>query len=262
LIGNCDVCLTPIVGEHINPFVEPSAFSIKVGTKGTTSRYRRTSLVRQKQSLTHFIDRVENSSFSNFGKFDLAIKKAGTLFRYNPGPEFKGFILCPECGFSEPARNHKAGKGHSRLRPFANVSECKNSHPWTKPIAYGHKFLSYCLIARPTMHVDSVESLAFALQKGLCNALDLESSDIGVSWRWFENANGKSGYEIVLYDHAPGGAGFVEAGYNSWNQVTEAASLVCQKCTCEESCYDCLKSYGNQSQHDKLDRKTVVAYLK
>ena len=30
---------------------------------------------------------------------------------------------------------------------------------------------------------------------------------------------------------------------------------------CEAACYDCLLSYGNQREHDILDRKTIVAWL-
>ena len=33
-------------------------------------------------------------------------------------------------------------------------------------------------------------------------------------------------------------------------------------CTCEQACYDCLKSYGNQSQHEKLNRLSVIDFFK
>lgn len=262
LIGPCAVCQRPITPQYIRPFVEPLAFSVRIDEKQGTERYRRSTLIRQRQSLTHFIDHVEEGCFQDHGLFRLALKEAGALFRYNLGPENKGFMLCPECGCSESLRGYKSGKKHQKLRPVAGVMECSNDKPWTKELAYGHQFQSYCLIARPVTLPGSIESLAYALQRGLCLALDLESSDIGVSWRWLANKKDRTGSEIILYDQTPGGAGFVKEGFDSWERVTKAAREVCEKCTCEQACYDCLKSYGNQSQHEKLDRLTVIDFFK
>lgn len=60
----------------------------------------------------------------------------------------------------------------------------------------------------------------------------------------------------------PGGSGFVKEGYNNWEQVVKEAKEVCETCTCEMACYDCLKSYGNQSYHEELDRDKVIKFLK
>ena len=261
LIGPCAVCQRPISTQHILPFVRPLAFSVRIDPKQEPPRYRRSTLIRQRQTLTHFIDNVEESSFQDLGQFRLALKQSGTLFRYNLGPEGKGFMLCPECGYSEALRGYKSGKKHLRLRPFAGVMECKYDLPWTKRLAYGHQFQSFCLIIRPTIGPPSVESLAYALQRGLCNALDLESSDIGVVWRWLANQKDKTGVEIILYDQTPGGAGFVKEGRDDWKSVIDATKLLCGSCTCAQACYDCLKTYGNQSHHEKLDRRGVAAFL-
>lgn len=266
LIGPCAVCERSITSQYIRPFVEPFAFSVRVDEKQGTERYRRSTLIRQRQSLTHFIDHVDEGSFRDRGIFRLALKEAGSLFRYNLGPENKGFMLCPECGCSEPnrdyVRSHKAGKKHKRLRPIAGVMECGNDKPWTKELAYGHQFQSYCLIGRPTVAPGSVESLAYALQRGLCRTLDLELSDIGVSWRWIANKSDRTGSEIILYDQTPGGAGFVKEGIDSWEKIEIATREGCKTCTCERACYDCLKSYGNQSQHENLNRHSVVEFFK
>jgi ATP-dependent helicase YprA (DUF1998 family) len=108
-----------------------------------------------------------------------------------------------------------------------------------------------------------VESLAFALQKGLCGALELEASDIGVAWRWLTARAVGGRVEIVLYDHTPGGAGFVEEGLGRWEDVIRQSLEVCKNCPgiCEKACYDCLKHYGNQAHHDALDRRSVVEFL-
>ncbi len=258
----CAVCRRSVTTQYIRPFVAPLDFSVRVDEKQSSTRYRRSTLIRQRQTLTHFIDHVDEASFRDFVLFRLALKETGTLFRYNLGPENKGFMLCPECGCSEPLRGYKAGKKHQRLRPVAGLMECNNDQPWTKPLAYGHQFQSYCLVARPIVAPGSVKSLAYALQRGLCIALDIEPSDIGVSWRWLANKNDRVGSEIILYDHTPGGTGFVKEGFDSWEKVVREARLICESCTCDRACYDCLKSYGNQSHHEKLERLTVVDFFK
>jgi len=252
----CEVCKKQLTSQHIRPFVEPSAFSVRVDDKEASTYYRRSTLIRQRQSLTHFIDQVEDSTLRSNGLFQLAIKEPGSLFRYNLGPENKGFMLCPDCGCSEPLRGHKAGKKHQRLRPFASETICSNDHPWTA-LAYGHKFQSCCLIIRPSASFGSIESLAYALQRALCLTLDIEPYDVGVSWRRL----GGKGSEIILYDHTPGGAGFVKDGYNSWAAVAQKAYDICATCTCEAACYDCLKNYSNQSYHEKLDRQSVASFF-
>jgi Lhr-like helicase len=257
LIGPCAVCKQSINTTDVRAYVSPAAFSVRLQEKGPV-RYRRSTLIRQRQALTHFIDHVDEASFSESQSFRLALMEAGTLFRYNLGPEAKGFMLCQECGCSEPLRGYKAGKTHQRLRPTAGMMSCNNDQPWIRPLAYGHRFQSYCLIARPMTPAQSVESLAYALQRGLCQALDLELADIGVSWRWYANEDTQVGQEIVLYDQAPGGAGFVQEALQGWRDVVEAAKDCCENCSCERACYDCLKSYNNQAQHDLLDRHTVA----
>ncbi len=105
----------------------------------------------------------------------------------------------------------------------------------------------------------------FALQKGMCRVLELDASDIGVSCRWLKQRTDPSAeVEIILYDRTPGGAGFVEEGKARWNEVIAGATEICQTISshnCEKACYDCLKDFGNQSYHEKLDRQSVLKFF-
>lgn len=262
LKGACLVCQRPITDQYIYPFVSPAAFSVRVNETQGGTRYRRSTLLRQRQSITHFIDYIGEESYLERGLFRIALKESGSLFRYNLGPNNEGFMLCPECGASESLRRYRAGKKHLKLRSFSGTTMCGNTRPWTKRLAYGHEFSSFCLIARPLGVPPPVESLAYALQRGLCRTLDLESSDIGVSWRWLATKTGRTGSEIILYDYAPGGAGFVKEGYENWEQVVKSAFEMCNECTCDMACYDCLKSYQNQAHHEILNRRAVADFLR
>jgi MrfA Zn-binding domain len=264
----CPVCQEAKAHVPIAPFVEPSAFSIRLD-KTKRPLFRKAVLLRQRQPLTHFTDRIDDAQFKSHGLFSLALKKDGSLFRYNLGPRNEGFVLCPACGCSSPKREFKPGKQHKRLRPYARDMKCSSEHLYGvagKGIAYGHEFHSFCLIVRPLKQPESVESLMFALQKGLCQVLELDNSDIGVSRRWLNKRTAENaGIEIVLYDRTPGGAGFVEEGMNRWGQVVAAARSICETSAthqCDTACYDCLKDFGNQQHHDTLDRNSVLRFFK
>jgi hypothetical protein len=53
----------------------------------------------------------------------------------------------------------------------------------------------------------------------------------------------------------------VRDGFESWDKVVAKAKELCGGHICERACYDCLKSYGNQTHHEKLDKTTVVDFL-
>lgn len=263
----CRVCGEMMTHIHIARFVEPAAFSIRVD-KSKRPHFRKATLLRQRQPLTHFTDRIEDSKFEDYGQFLLGLKSDGSLFRYNLGPRNEGFVLCPVCGCSAPRRDFKKGANHQRLRPFMRNMDCQNPNLFgtgQHGIAYGHEFRSYCLVVRPKQRCDSAESLMFALQKGMCRVLELDASDVGVSRRWLnQRTDPGAKVEFILYDRTPGGAGFVEEGKARWNEVVGAAIEICQTTSshvCELACYDCLKDFGNQSYHDKLDRQSVLRFF-
>jgi hypothetical protein len=130
-------------------------------------------------------------------------------------------------------------------------------------MAYAHQFESFCLVIRPMLPVGSIESIANALHKGACQCLELDASDLGVSWRFLNRRTElTSGKEIVLYDRTPGGAGFVAEAFARWPEVEATARAVCDcPAKCEHSCYDCLKDFGNQGYHEVLDRHSVLSFF-
>lgn len=257
LRGNCPICTRQIGDQFIKQFVEPKAFSVQFNKDGgEIERFRRGSLLRQRQGVTHFIDMVPDQDFTTSGNYKIALNPNGSLFRYNMGPKNEGFVLCPDCGHSWPQIDSKTDKPHKRLRAFGFQKHCEKVN-LKQRISYGHRFKSYCLIVRPEHKPQSVESLAFALQRGIYDFLSIQSMDIGVSWRWLANKSNDPKPEIIFYDKAPGGAGFVKEAYGNWGKVLNLAKDTCNQCSCEKACYDCLKDYYNQSYHEKLDRKTA-----
>ncbi len=266
----CQVCGKPVPVQHVRKFIEPNAFTIKIGEKETRSqRHRRSSFVRQRQSLTHFIDVVKESDFEDFGLFKIALKDDGKLFRYNLGRQNEGFVVCDKCGFSEFKKDYKSNQNHERLRNIGDTKECDNKNLLgkSKGLAFGHQFESFCLVVRPQEKTTNPElsvSLAYALHKGLCRVLETETSDIGVSGRAVTNrqsTNADENTEFVFFDKTPGGAGFVKEAKNNWNKIIHETLQTCSLCNCEKACYNCLKDYYNQSVHQLLNRKLVRTFL-
>jgi hypothetical protein len=257
---SCSVCGRAITIQDIKPYIQPAAFSVRLDSKGGgAERFRRGTLLRQRQTVTQFIDAVEDPEFKDNGLFRLAMKEEGSLFRYNLGPQARGFSLCPTCGSSEPEISSRTERKHKRLRVFSGTASC--GHPLWRQISYGHVFQSYCLIARPIAPPPSVESLAYALQRGICRVLDVESQDIGVSWRWLGQKISRPRPELIFFDLTPGGAGFVKQAMDAWASVVTQSAEICSQCTCEMACYDCLKTYSNQAYHEKLVRNTTADFL-
>lgn len=253
----CVVCGRPSV-QWIKPYVEPTAFSISFDPNLRPERHRRSSLIRQRQGITHFVDSVNPDELKQEGAFRLALKESGNLFRYNLGPQNKGFFLCAECGYSRSMAGGTHRSDHSRLRPRPGEKKCSRQL-WTD-IAFGHQFTSFCLVARTDQPLENVQSLAFALQRGAVNLLELDPLDIGVCWRR-ASAGMESGMDIVLYDNTPGGAGYVRECRERWADLISLAREICSGCLCDRACYECLKTYGNQAHHDSLNRHLVLDFF-
>jgi hypothetical protein len=53
----------------------------------------------------------------------------------------------------------------------------------------------------------------------------------------------------------------VRDAFGGWGKVVAKAKELCEGHICERACYDCLKSYGNQIHHEKLDKTSVVEFF-
>ncbi|HEX6467881.1 MAG TPA: helicase-related protein, partial [Streptosporangiaceae bacterium] len=66
----------------------------------------------------------------------------------------------------------------------------------------------------------------------------------------------------VLYEEVPGGAGYLRQLAERFGEVAAALVPVLDNCSCERSCYACLRSYGNQLEGDLLDRHVAADFLR
>ena len=89
--------------------------------------------------------------------------------------------------------------------------------------------------------------------EGASEALGIPRDDLGGTLVPYQRGEPPA---LMLFDNVPGGAGLVERAGTQLPAVVQAAWERVATCECgaETSCYECLRNYYNQLQHDLLRR--------
>lgn len=107
--------------------------------------------------------------------------------------------------------------------------------------------------------------LVWSLSQALCTAaarlLEIDPRELGFTFR-FSPGDTLLSREIILFDTAPGGAGYCYQVFERLQELFETAVRVLE-CPndCEDSCYSCLRSFDNQVFHSRLNRHYVLEGL-
>lgn len=177
------------------------------------------------------------------------------------------FNMCPVCGYSDIVK----GKINTPtvLKKHKNFRQCDCACEKLTQIKLGHRFKTD--VARFTIpmlgsfsKVDYAIALSFmyAFLEGISIGLGIDRNDIdGILELNLEQYS----YDILIYDNVPGGAGHVKRLVEK-NAVVLALNTahtkVSQKCCDEDtSCYNCLRNYYNQGNHNKLKRKYARDFI-
>jgi len=103
-------------------------------------------------------------------------------------------------------------------------------------------------------------SVLHALLNATSQVLEVELSDIGAC-----RVHNSGNFSIIFYDTCAGGAGHVhrmlENNGKTLEKILHRAYRLVQQCTCDTSCYSCLRDYSNQRDHEKLDRHQASEVL-
>ncbi len=187
----------------------------------------------------------------------------GRLVTLCVGRKGQGFYVCEKCGASgtKPLAKHKT--------PLGAPCGGNNIHA-----ALGHEILTDVVRVQFTVPVTAhgaedsgvgfILSLAYALQHGAAEVLEVPPTDLNVAVR-----HGMSGVglpEIVLYDNVPGGAGLVAEietpeAFRKSLDLAHRRVADCDGCAPDTSCYGCLRSYSNQFAHPLLRRGPAADFL-
>ncbi|MBU7584145.1 MAG: DEAD/DEAH box helicase [Nostoc sp. TH1S01] len=100
-------------------------------------------------------------------------------------------------------------------------------------------------------------SLTYALIAAAAQVIDVPRSELDGLFTPLPNQFA----QIIIYDNVPGGAGYSKRIADHFFQVLEKALEITASCSCDTSCYDCLRTYSNQPFHAELNRKIVANFL-
>jgi len=202
-----------------------------------------------------------------------------TLLVTNTGPRGEGYSYCTICGLIEPTATASGvvASTHKKPYPDEKQEECPGGRS-TRGLVLGTDFISDVLLIRvkadapvtlrPQFLSTQVvlRTLADVLAIEATQQLDLESSEILAEYRPALTTRGNEGREaeIYLYDTLPGGAGFTKRVFEFGLPFFESVLKRLEGCpaNCDESCYRCLRSFGNRFEHTLLNRHLGASFLR
>lgn len=101
-------------------------------------------------------------------------------------------------------------------------------------------------------------TLGQALTNAAARNLQIDPRELDFTLR-FVPSGAALNTEFILFDTAPGGAGYASKCFDEPDLLQVFANAVrLLRCDCGDSCYGCLRSYSNQWMHARLNRKFVL----
>lgn len=207
--------------------------------------------------------------------------RRSNLLVTNTGPEQKGYSYCVACGLIEPTANrHGSVAGpHQKPYPDEDNQQCQGKYA-SFGIVLGTDFRSDVLLIQARVDAPlkltpgelatdiALRTVAEALTLAATRALEIDGSELQAEYRPALTAGGADGseVEIYLYDTLAGGAGFARRAGELGRKLFEDALTILSSCPddCDQSCYRCLRRFGNRFEHGLLDRHlgaSLLAYL-
>ncbi|MGW5188919.1 DEAD/DEAH box helicase [Kribbella sp. NPDC004138] len=193
------------------------------------------------------------------GEIAVTVGPRGRLIAVADGPSSMGFWVCDWCG-------HGAARMLHPRKPPKHNHLLKNL-PCSGPqrmLDLAHDYETDLLtldISLPGFNGEqhAWKSVLYAIIEAACDVLEIARDDVGGSLSPF----GVDQWLVVLFDAVAGGAGHVLQIEANLERVLEAALRRVSSCECgpETSCYGCLRSYGNQRDHDELSRGSAQQLL-
>jgi len=173
----------------------------------------------------------------------------------------RGFHVCLTCGHAAPQprqQSRKRNKLAPHERPPGNRGECSSMLVHRE---LGHQYLTDVVeleissARERNMAWSSLYALLAATQ-----SVGIAPGDLDGTLR--SNGPGKAP-SLIIFDTVPGGAGHVRRFVARLDELVAAAVALVRGCECGEdtSCYACLRTYTNQSQHDELSRGSALQIL-
>jgi ATP-dependent helicase YprA (DUF1998 family) len=197
----------------------------------------------------------------------------------NTGPRQQGYTYCTKCGMIEPTSVPTGiiTGPHPKPYPDPRSPGCPGSRS-TRRLVLGADFISDVLLISLTVEPPltlkpgllatnvALRTLSEATTIAATRQLEIEPSELQAEYRPALTDAGHLGLEaeIYLYDTLPGGAGFARRVKDLGQSIFDDAIDLLEGCPadCEQSCYRCLRRFGNRFEHSLLDRRLGASLLR
>lgn len=282
-LANCPCCGSENLDR--SSFIRPSGFATDINEKTERDRGQTINYAGQVERA-----RLEMQDPPDPWQFEDSTRRIRTwagptqLAVVNKGLG-EGFLVCPRCGRSEPAgsRRSRASKLVKNDRPINHLhpleSGVRCAGVAVGPFHLGFQFPTDVLLMR--LRADEPMRLGLAHQPRLLSQasrialtsliesislaaareLQIDDSELGGWWTPIKGAPVNEA-QIYLYDQLAGGAGYARTVQSSFAAVLELTEQLLRECDCAQSCYKCIRHYGNNSIHALLDRRLALDLLR
>jgi ATP-dependent helicase YprA (DUF1998 family) len=190
------------------------------------------------------------------------LRSVAKLVVLNSGPGNQGYDVCSWCNDAHPALEKQKSTDHEA--PYDGSRKCAGK--FRDRVHLGHVFetdIVHISIDISKHDIDTraaATSLAYALLEGAAEGLQISHDDIDV----VPLPSTDSEIRLALIDAVPAGAGFAKLIAENICLVFDAAHARVSRCECglESSCYQCLRSFKNQRDHENIQRGLALEPLK
>jgi DEAD/DEAH box helicase domain-containing protein len=217
----------------------------------------------------------KSPNFHGIRHFDLSYRPDGELLVVNRGEYDRGFAVCLRCGYVDSEWNKRRATGldtlprgfdaHAPLRDDDPRHTCRKKGEPCPPVhrfqVLGARQVTDALLAEfgflgpDATNAALVQSLGYALLRGGCRVLELDSREMGLLA--VPTGNDGSEWGVILYDNVPGGAGHVRQLLDCPDRwLTEARRVLyvseSHHRRCDTACLECLLSFDTHSAYSRF----------
>jgi ATP-dependent helicase YprA (DUF1998 family) len=194
------------------------------------------------------------------GRIKSELRTIADLVLVNSGPNGQGYLVCPNCRAAFPGTQNSIAN-----HTFPSNPDKVCGRNIGQRVHLGHKYQSDIVRVDIDLSGSDIQAtkvakaFGYALLQGAANGLQIADDDIDV----IILPSVGNLVRLALVDAVPAGAGFAKLIAENMGRVFESALSRVKSCECglETSCYECLRTYRNQKDHDSISRHDAVTAL-
>lgn len=269
--GFSEECSCPLCGSDTDEhqMLTPHGFSMLVSNK--RQKDVESSAVKTYASSPFYSTMPSSKKMTQFSDNMRFEKRADQkLIVMNAGNQKGGFTICKRCG--------AAVNGDESLFNFMRVGSPFPGKRCGHDEGFMHVYLGSDFITDLVVYeirlggeespiTDEMKWIWIAAQsltQAFClvagRILDVESSDLEGGCRLITR-DGDNVVEIYLYDNLSSGAGYSADLAGKTEELVLETRKFLQGCDCHDSCFKCLRNYGNRRIHELMDRHAALDLL-